>query len=63
MQYIRNTTGTIIGTQTKQGDKLITRDFTTNKVVSTFNERSNKTWDTKSNTQTNGDQSLRSIGK
>ena len=57
---IRNNTGKLIATQSKQGDRIITRDFNSNKIVATYNTKSNKTlsWDNKSS---NGDQSLRFI--
>ena len=61
MEYIRDSKNNIIATQTKFGDRTITRDFTTNKVVATYNENTNRTWDTKSNTQSKGDQSKRFI--
>ncbi len=63
MEYIRDNRGKILATQTKMGNKTVTRDFASNRVTSTFNSSSNRTLDFSRNEQSRGDQSLRFLKK
>lgn len=55
--------GRMIATQSKVGDRIVTRDWSTNKMVASYDTKSNKTLSWNDNKITNGDQSLRFLKK
>jgi hypothetical protein len=63
MEYIRDSRGKILATQTRMGNKTVTRDFASNRVTATFNPNTNRTLDFSRNEQSRGDQSLRFVKK
>jgi hypothetical protein len=63
METIRDNMGRMIATQSKVGDRIVTRDWSTNKMVASYDTKSNKTLSWNDNKITNGDQSLRFLKK
>lgn len=59
-ETIRDNNGKMIATVTEQGNKVITRDWTTNKIVATYDKKADRTvsWDNKS---MKGNQSMRFV--
>ena len=59
METIRDNTGRILGNTTTNGNKTIVRDFKSGKIVSSYDSKTNTTWECKTNTTSKGNQAVR----
>jgi len=61
-EYIRDNIGRLIGSTQTEGNKTTIRDFKSNKIVATYDSKSNSTLDWRRNQKVKGNQGLRFLG-